>query len=204
MWRFLRHTTRLLRHQGHYKQGHYIKVYQGYYVTMTLTNHRLFQNRPTLDAKKMHFRSSESRESRTFGISALKTIILRNKTKLFFDPQLVNWRGEKINRQWRALDKIFQMKLKNLTLGSPVTSQVRSNTKCVRFRFNAFPPQNAENKHISRLWIDMIRVWHLSSVLSPRWPFLRSSEVTRVIWNSSRKSWPSALIDAIILLYIFY
>ena len=77
--------------QGHYKQGYYIKVYQGYYVTMTLTNHRTFQNPPTLDAKKMHFCSSESRESRIFGISALKTIVLKNKTKLFFDLQLVNW-----------------------------------------------------------------------------------------------------------------
>ena len=28
-----------LRHQGYYKQGYYIKVYQGYYVTVTLTNH---------------------------------------------------------------------------------------------------------------------------------------------------------------------
>ena len=45
----------LLRHQGYYKQGYYIKVYQGYYVTMTLTNHRTFQNRPTLDAKKNAF-----------------------------------------------------------------------------------------------------------------------------------------------------
>ena len=77
-------------HQGHYKQGYYIKVYQGCYVTMTLTNHRPFQNRPTLDAKKMHFCSSESRDSRIFGIGALKTIVLRNKTKLFFDLQLVN------------------------------------------------------------------------------------------------------------------
>ena len=66
-------------------------MYQGYYVTMTLTNHRAFQNRPTLDAKKMHFCSSESRESRIFGISALKTIVLKNKTKLFFDLQLVNY-----------------------------------------------------------------------------------------------------------------
>ena len=41
---------------------------------MTLTNHRPFQNRSTLDAKKMHFCSSGSRESRIFGISALKTI----------------------------------------------------------------------------------------------------------------------------------
>ena len=88
MWRFLRHTTRLLRHQGYYKQGYYIKVYQGYYVTMTLTNHRTFQNRPSLDAKKMHFCSSESRESRIFGISALKTIVLKNKTKLF---STCNW-----------------------------------------------------------------------------------------------------------------
>ena len=41
--------------------------------------------------EKMHFCSSESRESRIFGISALKTIVLRNKTKLFFDLQLVNY-----------------------------------------------------------------------------------------------------------------
>ena len=40
--------------------------------------------------EKMHFCSSESRESRIFGISALKTIVLKNKTKLFFDLQLVN------------------------------------------------------------------------------------------------------------------
>ena len=39
----------------------------------------------------MHFCSSESRESRIFGISALKTIVLKNKTKLFFDLQLVNY-----------------------------------------------------------------------------------------------------------------
>ena len=60
-----------------------MKVYQGYYVTVTLTNHRPFQNRPTLDAKKVHFCSSESRESRIFEISALKTIVLKNKAKLF-------------------------------------------------------------------------------------------------------------------------
>ena len=40
--------------------------------------------------EKMHFCSSESRESRIFGISALKAIVLKNKTKLFFDLQLVN------------------------------------------------------------------------------------------------------------------
>ena len=38
--------------------------------------------------EKMHFCSSESRESRIFGISALKTIVLRNKTKLF---STCNW-----------------------------------------------------------------------------------------------------------------
>ena len=69
-------------------QGYYIKVYQGYYVTMTLTNHRPFQNRPTLDTKKRHFCSSESHESRIFGISALKAIVLKNKTKLF---STCNW-----------------------------------------------------------------------------------------------------------------
>ena len=36
-------------------QGYYIKVYQGYYVTARLTNHRPFQNRPTLDAKTCIF-----------------------------------------------------------------------------------------------------------------------------------------------------
>ena len=41
--------------------------------------------------EKMHFCSSESRESRIFGISALKAIVLRNKAKLFFDLQLVNY-----------------------------------------------------------------------------------------------------------------
>ena len=40
--------------------------------------------------EKIHFCSSESRESRIFGISALKTIVSKNKTKLFFDLQLVN------------------------------------------------------------------------------------------------------------------
>ena len=69
-------------------QGYYIKVYRGYYVTVTLTNHRPFQNRPTLDAKKVHLCSSERRESRIFGISALKTIVLKNKTKLF---STCNW-----------------------------------------------------------------------------------------------------------------
>ena len=38
--------------------------------------------------EKMHFYSSESRESRIFGISALKTIVLKNKTKLF---STCNW-----------------------------------------------------------------------------------------------------------------
>ena len=52
---FTSHHKVILRHQGHYKQGYYIKVYQGYYVTMTLANYRTFQNRPTLDAKKNAF-----------------------------------------------------------------------------------------------------------------------------------------------------
>ena len=47
--------TKQITNQGYYKQGYYIKVYQGYYVTMTLTNHRTFQNRSTLDAKKCTF-----------------------------------------------------------------------------------------------------------------------------------------------------
>ena len=33
-------------------QGCYIKVYQGYYVTVMLTNHIPFQNWPTLEKKK--------------------------------------------------------------------------------------------------------------------------------------------------------
>ena len=41
--------------------------------------------------------------------------------------------GGKFKRQWKGLDEIFQMKFKNLTSGSPVTSQVRSNTKCLAF-----------------------------------------------------------------------
>ena len=52
---------------------------------------------------------------------------------------VTNRRGGKLNVKWRALDEIFQMKLKNLTPGS----QVRSNIKCLTFPFNAFPPQNA-------------------------------------------------------------
>ena len=56
---------------------------------------------------------------------------------------------EKFKRQWKGLDKIFQIKFKNLTSRSPVTSQVRSNTKCLTFPFNAFPRQNAGNKRIS-------------------------------------------------------
>ena len=87
MWRFLRHTTRLLRHQGYYKAitSRYIKVITSRW-RWTITD--CFQNRPTLDAKKMHFCSSESRESRIFEISALKTIVLKNKTKLF---STCNW-----------------------------------------------------------------------------------------------------------------
>ena len=41
-----------------------------------------------LRCEKMHFCSSESRESRSFGISTLKTIVLKNKTKLF---STCNW-----------------------------------------------------------------------------------------------------------------
>ena len=40
--------------------------------------------------EKMHFCSSESSESRIFEISALKTIVLKNKTELSFDLQQVN------------------------------------------------------------------------------------------------------------------
>ena len=96
--------------------------------------------------------------------------------------------AEKFERQWKGLREIFQVKFKNLSSGSPVTSQVRSNTKCLTFSFNAFPPQNAGNKRISEstnkrinesTWF--VSVTYLSIVLSPRWPFLRSrsSEVTR-------------------------
>ena len=66
--------------------------------------------------------------------------------------------AEKFKRQWRGMDEIFQIKLKNLTPGS----HVRSNTKCLTFPFNAFPPQNARNKRISSLRIDMIRTCDIS------------------------------------------
>ena len=51
--------------QGYYgikviTKGYYIKVYQGYYVTVMLTNHRPFQNRPTLDAKNAFMLVGES------------------------------------------------------------------------------------------------------------------------------------------------
>ena len=70
--------------------------------------------------------------------------------------------GEKFKRKWKGLDEIFQIKFKNLTSRSPVTSQVRSNRKCLTFPFNAFPRQNAGNKRISSRWIDMIRVCDIS------------------------------------------
>ena len=62
---------------------------------------------------------------------------------------VTNRRGGKFKRQWIALDEIFQIKFKNLTPGSPVTSHIRSNTKCLTFPFKAFSPQNVENKRIS-------------------------------------------------------
>ena len=71
--------------------------------------------------------------------------------------------AEKFKHQWRGLDESFQIKLKNLTSGSHVTSQVRSNIKCLTFPFNAFPPQNDGNKRISSLWIDMIRACDISN-----------------------------------------
>ena len=53
--------------------------------------------------EKMHFCSSESRESSIFGISALKTIVLKNKTKLFFNLQLVNCSFETVLRFYPLL-----------------------------------------------------------------------------------------------------
>ena len=87
MWRFLRHTTRLLRHQGYYKviTSTYIKVITSRWhwpITDRFKVGRLKMR------KKMHFCLSESRESRIFGISALKTIVLKNKTYLF---STCNW-----------------------------------------------------------------------------------------------------------------
>ena len=83
---------------------------------MTLTNHRPFQNRPTLDAKNTgtleHFCSSESHESRIFGISALKTIVLKNKTKLFFDLQLVNYAVLTSSRRYDAGNCGFEHTMK--------------------------------------------------------------------------------------------
>ena len=95
---------------------------------------------------------------------------------------VTNRRGGKFKRQWRALDEVVQLKLKNLTTWSPKTLQVRSNTKCLTFPFNAFPPQNAEYKRISILWIDMIRLCNISkhrhSSLARGDLLSRSSEVT--------------------------
>ena len=63
-----------------------------------------------------------------------------------------------------------------------VTGQV--NTKCLTFPFNAFAPQNAENKRINSLWIDMIRVCGISEHRPyPEVPF---SEV-KVIWDHELK-----------------
>ena len=92
--------------------------------------------------------------------------------------------AEKFNRQWRALDEVFQLNLKNLTPGSPVTSQVRSNTKCLTFPCNAYLPQNAENKRISSIWIDMIRVCDKSK--HRPYPEVTFSEV-KAIWGHEAK-----------------
>ena len=92
--------------------------------------------------------------------------------------------GEKFKRQWKGLDEIFQIKFKNLTSRSPVTSQVRSNTKCLTFPFNAFPRQNAGNKRISSRWIDMIRVCDISE--HRLYSEVTFSEV-KVIWGHEVK-----------------
>ena len=49
------------------------------------------------------------------------------------DPKRKHDVAEKFNRQWKGLDENFQIKFKNLTSESPVTSQVRSSTKCSTF-----------------------------------------------------------------------
>ena len=78
--------------------GYYVTP-QGYYVIKVITRllrHGEIDKSQTvsksadLRCEKMHFCSSESLESRIFGISVLKTIVLKNKTELFFELQLVN------------------------------------------------------------------------------------------------------------------
>ena len=71
--------------------------------------------------------------------------------------------------------------VKNLIPGSPVTSQVRSNTKYWHFHLMPFlrkmPRINAKAAYEST-WFGSVT--YLSIVLSLRWPSLRSSEVTRL------------------------
>ena len=68
--------------------------------------------------------------------------------------------------------------------GTPMTSQVRSNTKCLTFPFDAFPPQNVDNIRISSLWIDMIRICDISKH-RPK-PEVTFSEI-KVIWGHKVK-----------------
>ena len=59
--------------------------------------------------------------------------------------------AEKIQTAMERPRRDLSDKIKKMTSGSPVTSHVRSNTKCLTFPFNAFPPQNPGNKRISSL-----------------------------------------------------
>ena len=78
-------------------------------------------------AKKMHFCSSESRESRIFGISALKTIVLRNKTKLFFDLQLVNCKIFSSNILVKVIGRIWGNSIRSPRSPLPPTTSVQSS-----------------------------------------------------------------------------
>ena len=72
---------------------------------------------------------------------------------------VTNRRGGTIQPALESPGRDISDEVDKFDRGSPVTSQVRSSTKCLTFPFNAFPPQNTENKLISSLWIDMIRVY---------------------------------------------
>ena len=80
--------------------------------------------------------------------------------------------------------KFVERKKILMTSESSMTSQVRSNKKCLTFPFNVFPPRNDDNKRISNLWIDMIRVCDISK----HRPY---SEVTfsevKIIWGHEVK-----------------
>ena len=71
------------------------------------------------------------------------------KTPLLTPKLLV--RFSKFKDRVIALANLSTEKQILMTSGSPMTLQVRTNTKCLTFPCNAFPLQNADNKLISSL-----------------------------------------------------